>query len=223
MTTTTIARTLFAASLALPLALAASAPAEAAAAKNLKCKGCVGATDLGKKAVKAKHIDNNAVQTKHIKQNAVTSTQIKNGTIQEADLATSARVGDVRQILTGGFNQGAAFANGFTGPGWTTTLSPDYPDTGEGEAAVQIRMPAGTLSNLRVHVQTENVPAGGTLTVMVRVNGADTALSCSVTATGDCTDTGSVNISANDRVALEITTDLNTEGNWTLTYSIQFS
>ena len=77
------------------------------------------------------------------------------------------------EVITG-------FTNGFTGPGWTTTTAPDYPDTGEGEAATQIRMAAGTLKNLRVHVQTQNVPSGGSLIATVRINGADTALTCTV-------------------------------------------
>ena len=205
-------RGLLAACLALPIALAVSGDASAQKAKDLKCKGCVGSKDIGK----------NAVREKHIKNNAVTSSKIKNGTIKAEDLAAGV-LGSGGQVLTGGFNQGAAFANGFTGPGWTTTLAPDYPDTGEGEAAIQIRLPAGTLSNLRVHVQTQNVPSSGSLIVMVRINGADTALTCSVTTTGDCTSTASVAIKDNDRLALEITNSFPDEGNWTLTYSIERS
>jgi len=67
----------------LILAIAPSGPdgtAIAQTATNLKCKGCVGKKDIGKKAV----------GKKHIKKNAVTGQKIKNGTIRAADLAASA-------------------------------------------------------------------------------------------------------------------------------------
>lgn len=99
-------RGLLAACLALPIALAVSGDASAQKAKDLKCKGCVGSKDIGK----------NAVREKHIKNNAVTSSKIKNGTIKAEDIAAGV-LGSGGQVLTGGFNQGAAFANGFTGPG----------------------------------------------------------------------------------------------------------
>ena len=40
-------------------------------ATNLKCKGCVGKKDLGKKAVRKKHIKKNAIRGKHIRSNAI--------------------------------------------------------------------------------------------------------------------------------------------------------
>ena len=217
---------LLVAGLAAPLSFSSVGEATAQTATDLKCKGCVGKKDIGKNAVKEKNIKKNAVTSAKIKDGTVESSDIKDGTIQAEDIADGvlggSPVGDVRQILSGGFNQGGAFTNGFTGPGWTTTLSPNYPDSGEGEAATQIRMVAGTLKNLRVHVQTQNVPSSGSLTLTVRINGANTALTCTVTATGDCTSTASVSINDNDRLALEITNSFPDEGNWTLTYSIQY-
>jgi hypothetical protein len=67
--------------LAVSMAGACAAPAGAETATNLKCKGCVGKKDLGKKAVRQKHIKNNAV----------TGKKIKNGTIGPADLAAAAK------------------------------------------------------------------------------------------------------------------------------------
>ncbi len=67
--------------LAVSLAGAFAAPAGAQTATNLKCKGCVGKKDLGKKAVRKKHLKNNAV----------TGKKIKNGTVGAADLAAAAK------------------------------------------------------------------------------------------------------------------------------------
>jgi hypothetical protein len=47
-------------------------------------------------------------------------------------------------------------------------------------------MPAGSLSRLRVNVVTQNVPSSGFLRVMLRINGANTTLTCIVTGTGVC-------------------------------------
>ena len=54
-------------------------------ATNLKCKGCVGKKDLGKKAVTGKAIKNEAV----------TSRDIRNNTIAPVDLAPAAKPGGV--------------------------------------------------------------------------------------------------------------------------------
>ena len=62
-------------------AVAVATPAAAETATNLKCKGCVGKKDLGKQAVRGKHI----------KENAVASTHILDGGVAPADLAATAK------------------------------------------------------------------------------------------------------------------------------------
>jgi len=127
-------------------------------------------------------------------------------------------------ILTGGFNQGQNISTVYTAPGLTAAFNPDYPDTGEGEGAVQLRMHQGELSYLRVKLVTQNIPSGGSLVVTVRINGADTALTCTLTASGNC-GTGKstkVAISKNDKLAIEIDSDLADEGNFVLTYTLLF-
>ena len=60
-----------------------ASPSEASAqtATKLRCKGCVGARQLGKKAVKSKHIS----------PGAITSLHIQDGTIAPNDLAATAK------------------------------------------------------------------------------------------------------------------------------------
>lgn len=88
--------TLGAIGFSLLLGLSASA-AWGQAAKDLKCKKCVGSGDMGKNAVSAKSMKNNAVTTPKIKNgavtngkignNAVTGAKIQNGTVGLQDLA----------------------------------------------------------------------------------------------------------------------------------------
>jgi hypothetical protein len=207
-------RGLLVAGLAVTVGFAVSGDAGAQTAKNLKCNGCVGNKDIGK----------NAVREKHIKKNAVTSSKIKNGTIKEEDLADSAKVGEVRQILSGGFNQGASLATVYHAPGWVTALQPTYPSASDGENAIQIRLPEGTLSRLSIRVRTATAATGGSYVVTVRINGADTALTCTVTGQADCTTAANVTVPVNDgdRLALEITSTLANEGNNTVNYSMLF-
>ncbi len=63
-------------------------PANAQAATDLKCRGCVGKVDLGRKAVKGKSIRRNAVRRRHIADRAVDATKL-------AENATPAAVGSV--------------------------------------------------------------------------------------------------------------------------------
>jgi hypothetical protein len=58
--------------------------------------------------------------------------------------------------------------------------------------------------------------------VTVRLNGADTALSCSVgTAGGNCGSGASVPVAAGDDLAIKIESTLNS-GAWAFTYSLLF-
>jgi len=127
-----------------------------------------------------------------------------------------------RQILSGGFNQGPSATLLYTAPGWTTALDANYPNTGDGENAAQLRMPAGTLSRLRVRVRTQNAPTSGTLTVMVRINGANSTVTCSVSGTGNCNSPNAVAVPNNGRFAIQVNSTLADEGNWTLTYTLEF-
>jgi hypothetical protein len=92
---------------------------------------------------------------------------------------------DTKQIMVAGTSQvegGLSYA----GPGMSNVFGADFPNTGLGEQAASIRMPAGSLSRLRVNVVTQNTPSSGFLRVMLRINGANTTLTCIVTGTGIC-------------------------------------
>jgi hypothetical protein len=124
------------------------------------------------------------------------------------------------QIISGGvgIGGGTVFVTP-SGPG----NSADFPSAGIGESVAQAPFPAGTLSKLRVKLFTQNVPTGGSLSVMVRVNGADTTLTCSLTASGVCTSgnkTKSVN--NNGLVALRLTSDLTDAAHTQVSYTLQF-
>jgi hypothetical protein len=97
-------------------------------------------------------------------------------------------------------------------------------DIGLGESFAQVPFPAGTLSKLRARLMTTNVPAGGSLSVMVRVNGADTNVTCSVAAAGGICTSGNKAKALNNNalVALRITSDLVAAGNTFVFYTLQF-
>jgi len=110
---------------------------------------------------------------------------------------------NARQLLVAGNAQGEA-ATQFAGPGMSNVYGVDFPNTGQGEQAASIRMSAGSLSNLRVNVVTATVPASGMLRVKLRINGADTAMTCMVTGTGICNRTSAVSVATNDLVTLMV-------------------
>jgi hypothetical protein len=72
------------------LVLYSSQSFSAGTAKNLKCKGCVGSSDIAK----------NAVTGSRIKKNAITGDKIKNGSISELDLSPVLQ-GDISALGTG--------------------------------------------------------------------------------------------------------------------------
>jgi len=55
-------------------------------AKNVVCKGCVGAKDIGKKAVRGRHLAPGSVKEFAIKDGAVTGNKISDGTIKSSHL-----------------------------------------------------------------------------------------------------------------------------------------
>jgi hypothetical protein len=90
------------------------------------------------------------------------------------------------------------------------------------EAKSQTPFPAGTLSKLRVKLTTDNVPTGGSFTLMVRVNGADTNLTCSLTASGICTSGNKAKaLNNNGLVGIRIDSDLTDAGGTAVTWSFQ--
>ena len=133
---------------------------------------------------------------------------------------TPARAG-AKYLLSGG-NSGSGGGTRYTAPGLGNIYGPDFPDTGLGEQAAQIRMRAATLSLLKVSVVTSSATSG-TVTVTVRINGAATDLSCSVDSEGGNCATGgakTVAVSTGDRLAVQVVSTLN-EGFWTFTYTVQ--
>jgi hypothetical protein len=135
---------------------------------------------------------------------------------------TARAVPDTSQLITGGATtiEGPGVTR-FTAPGFANVLTADFPATGLGEQAAAVRMTAGTLSKFRASVTTASAPSGGTFTLMVRVNGADTPLTCSVTGTGTCSAGNKVRALNNSAVlAVRIVNDLDGGGNVAFTYSM---
>jgi len=80
-------------------------------AKNLKCNGCVGKKDLGKKSVTKKAIANKAVTKKAIANQAITSNAIKDGAVSAAKLSDGAVT--AAKLSDGAKPGGVAEAEGF--------------------------------------------------------------------------------------------------------------
>jgi hypothetical protein len=120
---------------------------------------------------------------------------------------------DTAQILIG--------SNGIGGG--TIFMSPSGTSASVTESRVQVPFPAGTLSSLRVRLVTENVPTGGSLSAMVRVNGIDTTLTCSLVASGICTSGNKQKaVNNNGLVSLRVDSDLADAGITTMLFSLQF-
>jgi len=126
---------------------------------------------------------------------------------------------DTAHIISGGAGIG----------GGTIFLTPsgagysaDFPSAGLGESVAQVPFPAGTLSKLRVKLFTENAPSGGSVSVMVRVNGANTTVTCSLPASGICTSgTKTKAVNNNGLVAIRVTSNLADAGNVAIAYTLQ--
>jgi hypothetical protein len=137
----------------------------------------------------------------------------------------AAALDDTSMLFTGSYNYGGAVQTFYMPLGTGQGYGENYPSTGLGEQSAQLRMPAGTLSGLRVNVVTQNVPSGGTLEVIVRKNGNDTSVKCTVNAGGSSCGSGkrSVAIGGNNLVAIKVIHGLIDSGitivNYTLVYN----
>lgn len=135
--------------------------------------------------------------------------------------APALAISDNEEVLIGGNSIGSPVTI-FTSPGMSNNYQADFPGTGLGEKATQIQMPAGgTLRKLRLTVVTENAATGGSIEIMLRKNGNNTALTCTLTAAGTCTTgTTSVKFKRNNKIAIRITNSLTGAGTTTYTYSM---
>ena len=82
-------------------AMVAASGAPAQTASNLQCKGCVGKTDLGKKAVRKKHIKKNSVAEKALRDGSVSERTIQSGAVQPGHLADAAKPAGVEYDYPG--------------------------------------------------------------------------------------------------------------------------
>ena len=128
---------------------------------------------------------------------------------------------DSRQVLAGGnrIGDGATF---YTSPGFADQFSVNFPGTGLGEVAVQLRMPAGVLSTLKVKLTTPFTPSSGAFILMVRKNGANTALTCQLTGSGTCNGTANVTFAANDRLSVRVSNNFVGPGTSAYSYTLLF-
>jgi len=128
---------------------------------------------------------------------------------------------DGQQLLSG-LQSATENSTRFTAPGGGNQFLTDFPGAGLGEQAASIRMPAGTVGALRVNVTTQNVPDSGTFSVMVRLNGADTLLTCQVAGTGFCTKLANVTVRNNDLLAIRASNNFVNAGSMTYSYTMTY-
>jgi len=136
---------------------------------------------------------------------------------------TALALDDNVQLLIGGSNEGFTPLTIFTAPGLTTAVVANSPGLGLGESAAQIRMVAGTLGKFRASVVPSGEANSGTVTLMVRVNGVDTELTCSVAvAGGECGSGGkTVTLLNGDRLSVRVVSTLNM-GSFAYTYTMTY-
>jgi hypothetical protein len=126
---------------------------------------------------------------------------------------------DASQLLPGGIVGMTAGQTYFTAPGVTSTS----PGQIKGESSVQIRMPAGQLRNLRVRLTTATVPSAGIITIVVRRNGLNTALTCELSKAGECASNASVAIAENDKLSVRAINNFTGSGLMAMTYTLLFN
>lgn len=85
-----------------------SAPLQAQAATDVRCRGCVGAADLGDNSVVGTKIRNSAVTGSHILNHSITGADIRDGSITSADIANGSIAFD--DLAPGARSQLAAFS-----------------------------------------------------------------------------------------------------------------
>jgi hypothetical protein len=109
--------------------------ADAQTATNLKCKGCVGKKDIGRKAVRSKHLKRNAIDSLHIKDGSVEAADLS----AEAQPAGVAYTGDTPNsvALTGALESVLSTTIDAPGPGhvvvsahWTFYTNDDFTSAG---------------------------------------------------------------------------------------------
>ena len=130
---------------------------------------------------------------------------------------------DTAHVVGGGGAVGEATTN-FQSPGLGNIYSNDFPAAGLGESAAQMLMPAGTLSKVRVKITTTTAPSSGAFTLMVRVNGADTVLTCQIPFGSTQCSTGNKTkgLLTNSPLAVRVTNNFVSSGNIAFTYTMQF-
>jgi hypothetical protein len=94
----------FAVSLVLAT-FAATGVSVADTATDLKCRGCVGKKDLGKKAVRAKNIKRGSVRADHIKPGSLNADHIGLSQISEKHLSDAAKPAGVAAVENGSVSQ----------------------------------------------------------------------------------------------------------------------
>jgi hypothetical protein len=98
---------------------AVSVTAPAQTATNLKCRGCVGKKDLGKKAVRPKHIKKRAIKSKHIRDSAVQTKAMKDGAVETRKISNGAVTAE--KLADTAKPTGVDFALGATSTALTTS------------------------------------------------------------------------------------------------------
>jgi hypothetical protein len=125
-------------------------------------------------------------------------------------------------VITGGMSlqQSIVF---FFSPGGAQTFQANNFNN-KGSQAAEVRMPAGTLSALKVRAILPNAPSGGAFTLTVRKNGVDTAMACTLTAQGACNSAGPVDFANGDRVSFRVDATFTglTNSSFAFTYSMVF-
>jgi hypothetical protein len=126
------------------------------------------------------------------------------------------------QLLIGGSST-TENSTRFSAPGLGNQYTADFPGTGLGEEAAQVRTIVGTLSKFRVRVRTATNPSAGSFTVTVRVNGADTQLTCTLNGPGDCSAGNKVKALTNSSLlSVSASNDFADAGSITYSYSMMF-
>jgi hypothetical protein len=174
--------------------------------------GQIGSGDLARNAVRSKHIKNQQVKTKDIRDAAVNAAKVADGSLTGSDVASDSVGGqqieesDLGQVpdaanadqLDGidstGFGNGALLGriNSLTASGPATEYgSPNgtsVADAVEGEVLFISTQSPMTVQEFRVFIPG-GMPGGASRTFTLRVNGTDSAISCTVTSPDfGCTD-----------------------------------
>jgi hypothetical protein len=114
---------------------------------------------------------------------------------------------------------------GYSQTATNMTVYSSTPIASSTENQVQMRMSPGTVSKLRVTMRTIGTLTGsGQLTATVRINGANTTVTCQMSAAGDCdSGTASVAVADDDRLTVMISNNFSGSPTivvqWTLLYN----